>query len=116
MTAPESLDPEAPIHPGIFLEEILDELDISCNKLATTMAVSPESVAAIMNGQMPITGDLAMRIGKALLMSPESWMNLQKMYEIEMARLSTDTSFIVPLVPPPDYNLSQAPVAKHISL
>ena len=43
-------------------------------------------------------------------------MNLQKMYEMKMARLSTDTSSIVPLVPPPDDSLLQAPVAKFISL
>ncbi len=40
-----------------------------------------------------------MRIGKALWASPEFWMNLQKTYEIDVARISTDTSSIVPLVP-----------------
>ena len=116
MTAPESLDPEAPIHPGFFLSEILDELQISHDKLARAIEVSPDSVTAIVNGQMPITGDMAMRIGKALWMSPESWINLQKMYEIETARLSTDTSLIVPLVPPPDDDLLRAPVAKLVNL
>ena len=116
MTAPESLDPEAPIHPGFFLSEILDELQISHDKLARAIEVSPDSVTAIVNGQMPITGDMAMRIGKALRMSPESWINLQKMYEIETAQLSTDTSLIVPLVPPPDDDLLRAPVAKFVNL
>ena len=119
MTAPESIGPEdviPPIHPGIFLEEILDELDISHDKLAAAIEVPTESVTAIVTGQMPITGDMAMRIGKALRMTPETWMNMQKMYEMELARLSTDTSSIVPLVPPPDDSLLQAPVAKFISL
>ncbi len=116
MTAPESVDPGAPIHPGLFLDEILDELEISHDKLAAAIGVSKKSVSGIVNGQIPITGDMAMRIGKALWMSPESWLNLQKMYEMELARLSTDTSFIVPLVPPPDDELLRAPVAKFISL
>jgi addiction module HigA family antidote len=116
MTAPESLNPEAPIHPGIFLEEILDDLEISHSKLAAAIDVPTESVTAIVNGRSPVTGELAMRIGKALWMTPETWMNLQKMYELEAAKISTDTSSIVPLVPPPDESLLQAPVAKFISL
>jgi plasmid maintenance system antidote protein VapI len=57
-----------------------------------------------------------MRIGKALWMSPETWLNLQKMYELEVAKISTDTSSIVPLMPPPDESLLQAPAAEYISL
>lgn len=119
MTAPKSFGPEdviPPIHPGVFLEEILDDLEISHAKLAATIGVPTDSVTAIVNRQSPITGDMAVRIGKAFYMTPETWLNLQKLYELEMARLSTDTSFIVPLVPPPDEELLRAPVAKHISL
>ncbi len=119
MTAPESIGPEdviPPIHPGIFLEEILEDLTISHDRLAAVIEVPTERITTIVNGHRPITGDIAMRIGKALWMSPETWMNLQKMYELEVARLYTDTSFIVPLVPPPDDSLLQAPVAKHVSL
>ena len=119
MTAPESIGPEdviPPLHPGIFLEEILDELEISHEKLAAAIEVPTKSVTAIINGQMPFTGDMAIRIGKALWMSPETWMNLQKMYELEAAKISTDTGCIVPLVPPPDEDLLKAPVAKFISL
>ena len=31
-------------------------------------------------------------------MTPEFWLNLQKMYDLERARASTDTSEIEPLV------------------
>jgi addiction module HigA family antidote len=119
MTAPESLGTEdviPPIHPGRFLEEILDELEISHEKLAVAINVPTKSITAIVNGHSSITGDMAVRIGKALWMTPETWLNLQKMYELEAAQISTDTSFIVPLVPPPDDSLLQAPSAKFISL
>ena len=119
MTTSECLGPEdviPPIHPGVFLEEILVELEISHDKLAAAIEVPTESVTAIVKGHSPMTGEMAMRIGKALWMTPETWLNLQKMYELEAARISTDTSSIVPLVPPPDEDLLQAPVAKFISL
>ena len=113
---PEDFELVDPIHPGIFLKEILDELEINHAMLAAAIGVSQESVTAIVNCQRPITADLALLIGKALYMTAETWMNLQKMYDLEAARLSTDTSFIVPLVPPPDDTLLQAPTAKFISL
>lgn len=116
MTTAESRDPKAPIHPGLFLGEILDELEISHEKLATSIGVATESVTAIVSGKSPITGEMAMLIGKALWMSPETWLNLQKMYELEAAKISTDTNSIVPLVPPPDDSLLQAPAAEFISL
>ena len=115
-TLPEGFEPIPPIHPGEDLAEIIGELEISPERLAKTIQVSVETVNAILDGNHPITGDIAMRLGKAFYMSPELWLNLQKMYELEVAQLSIDTSLIVPLVPPPDEELLRAPVAKFISL
>lgn len=93
-------DPAAPIHPGEHLAEILDELGISNAKLAAAIGVTPATIEKIVGGQSPITGDAALRIGKAFRMSPEFWLRLQNLYELDVARLSTDTDAITPLVPP----------------
>ncbi len=115
-TPPEDFEPIPPIHPGRDLAEIIGELEISPERLAETIGVPTDTVNGILEGNHPITGDIAVRLGKAFYMSPELWLNLQKMYELEEAELHTDTSFIVPLVPPPDEELLRAPVAKFISL
>ena len=47
-------------------------------------------------GRLP--RDSALRIGKALGMTPDFWLNLQQMYDLELARAKTDTSAIEPLV------------------
>ena len=57
-----------------------------------------------------------MRLAKAFYMSPEFWLNLQKLYELESAKISTDTGFIVPLVPAPNDAMLRAPVAKFVNL
>ena len=44
-----------------------------------------------------ITADTALRIGRALGMTPEFWLNLQRMYDLDVARASVDTSMIEPL-------------------
>lgn len=95
------LDADAPIHPGEHLAEILDELDISQSRLAETIGVPPAHINEIIVCRRSITADTALRIGQALGMSPEFWLNLQRMYDLDVARASTDTSFIQPLVEAP---------------
>lgn len=91
----------APIHPGEHLAEILEELEISQYRLASAIGVSPRRINEIVHGKRAISADTALRIGKALRMTPESWMNLQRMYDLEKARGSTDVSHIDPLIPEP---------------
>ena len=87
-----------PIHPGEHLAEILEAFGISQHRLAKTIGASPRRVNEIVHGSRSITADTALRIGKALGMSPEYWLNLQRMYDLDVARAATDVSAIEPLV------------------
>ena len=87
----------APIHPGEHLAEILDELNISQYRLAKAIGVHPRRINQIVLGGRSITADTALRIGQGLAMTPEFWLNLQRMYDLD-ARATTDTSAIKPLV------------------
>ena len=74
-----------PIHPGVFLKEILDELGISQNALAQAISVSPMRVSHIIKGTRPVTAELALLFGKAFSQTPSYWMNLQTSYDLKMA-------------------------------
>ncbi len=87
-----------PIHPGEHLAEIMQELDITQYRLAKTIGVPPIRIHDIVHGRRSITADSALRIGKALGMTPDFWLNLQQMYDLDLARTKTDTSAIEPLV------------------
>ena len=87
-----------PIHPGTHLAEMLEELEITQYRLARTVSVPPRRINEIVHGRRSITADTALRLGKALGMTPEFWLNLQRMYDLEVARDSTDISSIEPLV------------------
>ena len=91
-----------PIHPGEHLEEILSELRVSQYRLAKAIGVPPIRINHIVHGRRAITADTALRIGHALGMTPEFWLNLQRMYDLDVARASTDTSGIEVLVASPD--------------
>ena len=88
----------APVHPGEHLAEMLREIGISQCRLAKAMGVAPIRVNDIVRCRRSITADTALRIGKALGMTPEFWLNLQRMYDLDLTRSSLDTSAIEPLV------------------
>ena len=92
MTAPE------PIHPGEHLAEIMRELGITQYRLAKTIGVPQVRIHDIVHCRRSITADTALRIGRALGMTPDFWLNLQRMYDLDVARVTTDVSAIEPLV------------------
>ena len=87
-----------PIHPGEHLAEILDELGISQYRLAKTIGTTPRRINEIIHGRRSVTADTAVRIGQALGMTPEFWMNLQSLYDLDRARTLADVRSIKPLV------------------
>jgi addiction module HigA family antidote len=82
------------IHPGeVLLEEFLEPLVISQNKLAKAMHVSPRRINEIVHGKRSITADTAIRLSLALGTTPQFWTNLQAAYELEAAGLSNSSEF-----------------------
>ncbi len=75
-----------PIHPGNYLSEELKELGISAPELARQIDVPVNRVTGIINAQRAITTDTALRLGHWFGTSAEFWLNLQKLYELRLAR------------------------------
>ena len=77
-----------PIHPGEFLREILDELDLSQAQFARAIGVSPMRISHVVKGTRPVTAELALLFGRALGQSPQYWLNLQAAHDLKMAEQS----------------------------
>jgi addiction module HigA family antidote len=75
-----------PVHPGVILGEIIEEVGISQSRLAHDIAVSAMRISYIINGSRPITGDIALRLGKYFGQSPQFWMNLQSNFDMQTAQ------------------------------
>ncbi len=88
MTNPE------PIHPGEQLSEIIEELGISQYRLAKTIGVPPVRINAIIKHHRSISADTALRIGRALETTLDYWLNLQRKYDLDVARATTDVTEI----------------------
>jgi addiction module HigA family antidote len=77
----------APVTPGeILREDFMEPLGLSANALAKALHVPPNRITAILNGTRSITADTALRLARYFTTTPQSWLNLQKSYELEVAR------------------------------
>jgi len=77
--------PRDPIHPGKFLADELDALDMTAADLARTLHVPPNRIYQILQGKRALTADTAQRLSQWLGTSAEFWLNLQKLYELRLA-------------------------------
>ena len=87
-----------PVHPGEHLAEVLEELGISQYRLAQAIGVPPIRINDVVHCRKSVNVDTALRIGQALGMSPAFWLNVRRMYDLEVVRASIDTSYIEQLV------------------
>ena len=74
----------APVHPGEYLRELLDELGLSQYRLAHDIAVAPMRISHVVRGQRPVTAELALRLARYFGQSPRFRMNLQTRYDIDV--------------------------------
>lgn len=86
------------IHPGEFLAEMLEGLGVSAYALAKAMGKAPIQVSRILAGKSSVTADMARRLGGVLGTSPELWMNLQSLYDLEMSRQDNPVLDVTPIV------------------
>jgi antitoxin HigA-1 len=71
-----------PIHPGrVLLEEFLAPRGISVWRLAKDIDFAARRVYEIVQGQRPITADIAHRLAHYFGMSARYWLDLQMRYD-----------------------------------
>jgi len=76
-----------PIHPGeVLMEDLIDGVGITQNKLAVSIGVPPRRINEIGHGKRGITADTAIRLARYFGTSEEFWMSLQSHYELRLGR------------------------------
>ncbi|SEO99364.1 HigA family addiction module antitoxin [Nitrosovibrio sp. Nv6] len=75
-----------PIHPGEILADELEAIGMTAAALAVRIGVPKNRLYEIINEQRGVTADTAMRLGVFFGTGPNLWLNLQKSYELDVAR------------------------------
>ena len=74
------------IHPGeILLEEFLNPMGLSQNRLARDIGVPPRRINEIVHGKRAVTADMALRLARYFGISEAFWMGLQADDDLEEA-------------------------------
>ncbi len=75
-----------PVHPGeILLEEFLKPKRLSQRRFAGQLRWPPRKLNEIVKGKRGITALTAIDLSEALGTTPEFWLNLQQMWDLDQA-------------------------------
>lgn len=78
-----------PTHPGELLrEDVLPALSIAKTALARRLGISRALLYAILAERAPVSPAVALRLGRLLGTTAESWLNMQRDYDLR--RLETN--------------------------
>ena len=74
-------------HPGeILLQEFLEPLEITPYRLSKSISVQQIQISRLIKGEVGISADMAVRLGKFFDNSAEFWMNLNRNHELRKVR------------------------------
>ncbi len=93
-------------HPGYYISEIIDDLEITQEEFAVRLGTSPKNISKLVNGEANISIELAMKLSNMLNTSPEVWLNLQKKYDLQLIEQSKKAELAkqIDLIKEIDYN------------
>lgn len=89
----------APVHPGIYLKELSEELNLSQYRLAQDLQVPVMQIDQILSGSRPVTAETALRLGRYFGQNPRYWINLQSRYDMDVAEDTLHEQVISEVVP-----------------
>ena len=80
-------------HPGYYIADIIDDMEISQNEFAARMGTTAKTLSKLINGQANISDDLAKKLSVMLGTSVEVWQNLQNTYDQKLLEIQQVSLF-----------------------
>ena len=74
-------------HPGYYVEEAIQDMNISQGEFAKRLGVSERTLSLFINGQIDISYNLARRLSMVLGTSINFWFNLQRIYNKKLLEI-----------------------------
>ena len=79
--------PSDAFHPGEFLNDELKERGLTQKSFALMSGMLPSQLNEFIKGKRGLSAELALKFGKVLDMDPVYWLNLQMIYELDLAKI-----------------------------
>ena len=90
-----------PSHPGAFLVDDLEVLQMSPAEFDSALAVPPGTTALLMDGCIDITPELALRFSRYFGGGAELWLRLQAGYDVKVYARNHGPTIVAQVAPMP---------------
>lgn len=80
-------------HPGQYVEEIIEDYNITQKEFAERLGISAKTVSKIVNGEDSISKDTANKLSKLTGISMGTWLNLQSAYDVKIAEMGEQQNY-----------------------
>ncbi len=78
------------VAPGAYLEEWIDDNDLSQQRVADMLGCSRKQVNEIINARAPITADTAMRLERVVGIPADAWLRYEAMFKADRTRIAEE--------------------------
>lgn len=79
--------PDEPIYPGrILFDDFVVDFDLSAETIAAETGIPLGALQNLERGEASVTAEIALRLARYFSTSPEFWLNLQRTYDLAVAR------------------------------
>lgn len=75
-------------HPGAYVEEIFEDLNITQKEFAHRLNTTEKSLSKLMNGEDNLSKEMSYKLSKLTGISINTWMNLQNEYEKKLLEIN----------------------------
>ena len=73
---------QTPIHPGVALEKLLNENQLTVYRLSKEIKIDPSLLSKIIKGDRPISPLVSIALGKFFGVDEAYWISLQVQYDL----------------------------------
>jgi len=74
-------DDTVAFHPGYYIEEIMEESELTQEDFAERLDITPENLSLLIRGKQSLSIDVAMKLSEMIGTSVNYWLNLQNAYD-----------------------------------
>ena len=80
------------IPPGMTIKEVLEDRHMTQKELATRMDMSEKHISKLINGEVPLTQDVAMRLERVFGVEASFWNGLEASYREQILKVEYENS------------------------
>ena len=88
-----------PLHPGLLVEECLNELGLSVAEAAKGLGITRQQLHNVIAGRSNVTPDMAVRFEKAFGGTADTWLRMQMNYDLAQIRKRASDIVVERLTP-----------------